>query len=337
MPRHALRIILRRLLLAAPLVVLSAGCPFGHCPDAAENYYRPLPDGGLDGNPAPGTMLSEATCNALCGWSAGDADLAAGFAPGTSIDRQQPHECRLSADGGTQVYCQDFSFVQCTGGRRPAGLRSAATPGGPSGGHATDATGAFLAAAAHLEAASVPAFARLARELAAHGAPRRLVRAAAAACADEVRHARTMSRLANLRGATPANVLLDDAAPAVRPLLAVAIENAVEGCVRETFGALSALHQGRAAADRAIARALRRIAEDETRHAELAFSVARWIDARLSPPERAAVRAAQTAAARELVWRSAAPVDAELVTVAGLPSPPLARALAQGLMSTLWA
>ena len=53
-------------------------------------------------------------------------------------------------------------------------------------------------------------------------------------------------------------------------------ENAREGCVRETFGALIAMHQAERAGDPIIRRAMRRIAEEETRHAELAWEVASW-------------------------------------------------------------
>ena len=52
-----------------------------------------------------------------------------------------------------------------------------------------------------------------------------------------------------------------------RALGVVAIENAVEGCVRETFGALIASWQAEHARDPGIKRLMRSIARDETRHA----------------------------------------------------------------------
>ena len=63
-----------------------------------------------------------------------------------------------------------------TCGRRPAGLRPWRVPTRGS------SAGRWLAEAAALEAASVPAFRRLARELAAHGAPARLVERARRRC-----------------------------------------------------------------------------------------------------------------------------------------------------------
>src|SRR5262249_8324862 len=66
---------------------------------------------------------------------------------------------------------------------------------------ATSELGAYLAVAAHLEAASIHAFVRLERELRAHAAPRRLLRAVRRATMDEVRHARDTAALARSRGA----------------------------------------------------------------------------------------------------------------------------------------
>jgi hypothetical protein len=138
------------------------------------------------------------------------------------------------------------SFVErapdpyCIVGRRPEGLRESADELGAS-------LGAFFARSAALEAASVPAFLRLGRELRSHGAPRSLVARARAAARDEVRHARAVAELALVFGGqTP----LWSAAPGtLRELEAVATENAIEGCVRETYGALVALHQQQCARD----------------------------------------------------------------------------------------
>src|SRR6185312_12184135 len=85
------------------------------------------------------------------------------------------------------------------GGRRPAELVRADTTG-------REAVGRWLAEAAQLEAASVPAFEILARELTAHDAPRELVARALAAADDERRHARIMSSWARAHGATPGPV-----------------------------------------------------------------------------------------------------------------------------------
>jgi hypothetical protein len=75
----------------------------------------------------------------------------------------------------------------------------------------------------------------------------------------------------------------------VRSLFAIALENAVEGCVRETYGAVVGLVEARVSRDPEVRRASRSIAADECRHAELSWAVAAWILPRLTPGERHAV------------------------------------------------
>jgi hypothetical protein len=215
----------------------------------------------------------------------------------------------------------------CIVGRRPEGLRQS-----PNDLRAS--LGAFFAGSAALEAGSVPAFRRLARELARHGAPRSLAARALAAAGDEVRHARVVGELARSFGGSAQRW---SAAPGVvRDLEAVALENAVEGCVRETYGALVAQHQQRWARDARIRAVYRRIAVDETRHAELSWAVARWAEPRLPPAARRRVQDARSAAVSELEASvqstPAAPHDA----VAGLPPPDLGAALASKLDGALW-
>lgn len=213
-------------------------------------------------------------------------------------------------------------------GRRPAGLRACPPV------RASHPEAAFLAGAAYLEAASVDAFERLERELAAHGAPHRLRSLARRAARDEVRHARVIKAFAEKAGAcTPVPRVTSRR---VRSLEAIALENAVEGCVNETFGAAVATFQSRRAVERPFRSAMKRIAEDETRHAELAWAVARWLDAQLDPAARARVRRARERAAESLLRTASGPRDPELVEKLGLPTSIEARALATDLASTLW-
>jgi hypothetical protein len=166
----------------------------------------------------------------------------------------------------------------------------------------TDATrsrarraGEYLAQAAHLEAASVAAFERIARELAALGAPAELVARAHRAAIEEAAHARILGRLARDDGALPPPI---HARPyALRSAFELALDNAVEGCVNETYGAL-VLH----------------------------VQAADWLDARLSRGERAAVRSAATNARAQLDTRPAIDDEAELRRL-GLPDPATSRAL----------
>src|SRR5262249_31087347 len=155
------------------------------------------------------------------------------------------------------------SVIRCVvpgTGRMPAGLE----PGRFSSSGCE--LGAFWARAAHLEAASVPAFGQLARELRAHGAPPHLVRAAQQAAREERGHARITRALARHHGASVPEVVVPPVSPRTRA--EVAEHNAAEGCARETFGAAVAGHQAEAVAEPSLRRLLGRIADDEAGHAE---------------------------------------------------------------------
>lgn len=214
-------------------------------------------------------------------------------------------------------------------GRRPEGLAWEAA------GLEGHALGCHLAASAALEAASVHAFAILARELQLHGAPRSLRQSAMRARADEVRHARMTTRLAKRHGLRPARPHVARRGP--RSLAAVALENMVEGCVREAYGALEAEHQALHAADPEVRRTMAAIADDETRHAALSFRIDAWAKTRLSPAERAHLVRAKRDAIRTLKEERRCPRDPELCHLAGLPSPDKALRLIEHLEASLWA
>lgn len=195
--------------------------------------------------------------------------------------------------------------------------------------------GAWLAAMAHDEAASVHAFEALASELAAHGAPDELIRRCKDARADEIRHATTMHRLACEHGHTPRQPQL---APArERSLLEIAIENAVEGCVHETWAALQAHYQSRHARTPELRDTMRMIAEDETRHAQLAWDIDAWLATQLSAEDYAHVDQARREAGSAMHRKLDIPREASLTNHAGLPDRAVALALARGLTAQLWA
>jgi hypothetical protein len=242
--------------------------------------------------------------------------------------------------------CVDNQIVQnrpvlvecaiCPGnvGRRPEGFSG--TPQLPDrrrGGFPP--LGAFFAEVARLEAASIDAFERLRDELVAHGGPEELVRAADSARQDEVEHTRTMASLASRFGARPAPVSRGTRRP--RALADVARENMVEGCIRETFGALVAAWQASHIPDPDIAATLERIARDELRHSGLSWAIARWSESSLSDEERAMVSAARENAIAELAEEAARPIHPELVELAGLPDEATQRRMVAELRATLWA
>ena len=63
----------------------------------------------------------------------------------------------------------------------------------------------------------------------------------------------------------------------MRTVLELAIENVVEGCVREGFAALQALHQSRHAKDVELRTTMAQIFRDEAKHVELAFQIDAWL------------------------------------------------------------
>ncbi len=216
----------------------------------------------------------------------------------------------------------------CNGvGRRPRGLRK------PRRARAMNLLGEYFAQAAHLEAASVVAFERLRDELRAHGAPSELVEVAARSIRDEVRHARVTTRLARRYGAIPSAPRTGRAR--VRSLESFAVENAAEGCVRETFGAMLATWQAAHAREKRIRRSMARIAHDETRHAALAWAVARWAEGRLDERARRRVVAARRTAVARLMRDLGAELPPAVRADAGLPSAREARALAAA-MTEVW-
>ncbi len=302
---------------AAPCAVIPGRPPryfTGSCNGADYAFEGTSAECGGDG----GLSLPLVTCQTLC------PPLGADSGP---IGDWPLSACTLetTVDGSSDLEC----ITGCGKGRRPAGLKpctsdSSRTP-----------VADFLARIAYLEAASVEAFERLAGELAAHGAPVRLQRAARRAARDEARHTRVATALAERAGATVPRPRVRRGR--VRSLAAIARENVVEGCVRETFGAAIALAQATTAGDPRVRAAMRPLAEDEMRHAELAWRVQRWIERRLDPRARARVSRERTRAVVALVREASVSPHAELVRELGLPTARQSRGLALDLARSLWA
>ena len=271
-------------------------------------------------------MLPESVCQALCK----SPVLGRGSV-------KQVYGCHVGEtnDAGavTSVLC-DEKLERCgvpfaAGGRPPLGLRPRGTIA------ARDPVGAFFAGMAHVEAAAVDGFVELATALAVHRAPTLLVENARRAADDERRHARVAAAFARRFGASaPPPVVIDAvAAPSLETL---AVANAREGCVVETYGAVVTEWQSRTARDRALRRAFVNIARDEMRHAELAFAVARWLHAQLDDLARRRVYDAMRAAAADLARDLDAPPPPRLVAAVGLPDRDTARDLLADLRARLW-
>jgi hypothetical protein len=132
---------------------------------------------------------------------------------------------------------------------------------------------------AAFEHASIAAFARTSLELLAHGAPPELVAGAHAAALDEVEHARIAYALASRYARKPVGPgALPDATRAMtqRGLAELAVETLVDGCAGEAAAALVLREAARRAKSGELAGQLDGMAEDEERHAELAWRTLAW-------------------------------------------------------------
>lgn len=308
--------------LVVLLPLIAAGCPLNNCYKEDEYYEETFAvsaaelEAALDDD----GELSAVACEQLCYDHRVLGEVTSCELVDASLE---------TADTGPAhaLRCSMFVEAQCSGGRGHAAVVPASEP------TAASAVGAWLAASAHAEAASVKAFLALEEELAHHGAPSSLRDACRRAALDEVAHARGMGALAAEHGAAP--VPLRFTAVASRSLEAIATENVVEGCVRETWAATMAFWQAQAAGDPSIRRAMATIAVDESRHAELAHEIHAWAMEQLPNDARERVSRARDEAVREL-GRSLEEPEAALVEQAGLPGRERAVGMWQALVDQVW-
>jgi rubrerythrin len=286
--------------------------------------------GQIDGNDAGATSCNpkqtSPTPSASCG---GNYTMSIGGASACGIDPVQgptPSQCSsiCTTKTGACTLTNDTTLTCMTFcGKARTSLR--ARRGRPT-------LAKHLEDSVVLEAASVSAFERLARELEAHGAPITLRRAARVAAQDESRHAHAMTRLARRHGVRARSKPARQS-KTIRALVDVAIENAVEGCVHETFGAALARFQSVRASDARDRATLRGIARDEARHAALAEKIDAWAKRRLSREDRDRVEEARRNAANALVCTSRRlPKFSSL----GMPNDQETEAMARALHDSFW-
>ncbi|WP_437338311.1 ferritin-like domain-containing protein [Sorangium sp. So ce394] len=130
-----------------------------------------------------------------------------------------------------------------------------------------------------LEHASVASFSRFALEMMAVGAPAEMLAAAHEAARDEVRHAALCFGLASAyAGAAiePAPFAFGGVVEVTSDLAELAARAVREGCIGETLAAVQASEQLAHATDAAVRSVLAAIADDEARHAELAWRFVAW-------------------------------------------------------------
>jgi hypothetical protein len=223
----------------------------------------------------------------------------------------------------------DVDCTTCPGavGRVPAGLlRASISRSSP--------LGDYFARAAHLEAASVHAFARLHDELSIHGAPVRILASVRRAKRDEIRHTRMTASMARRFGGRTTRAVVRTIP--LRSLDEVALENIVEGCVRETFGALVATFQATRSRDARVKAMMRSIARDETKHAALSWSIGRWATRHLDSESRMRIAEHAQKAIASLRQSNDVADHPALSSQAGLPTREQFNALLDSLETSLW-
>jgi hypothetical protein len=156
------------------------------------------------------------------------------------------------------------------------------------------------------------------------------VRAATRALRDERRHVRQTSALARRYGEKPI-VPFPPPSRATRTLLAMALENAVEGCIRETYSALECAWQAHLATDPVVRATMKRIARDELRHLALSWAVNGWALGRLGAEGRRRVREAQRETIAALKSELARDPHESLLSRAGLPRAFQSQALVESI------
>jgi hypothetical protein len=130
---------------------------------------------------------------------------------------------------------------------------------------------------ASFEHASVASFARATLQLLALGAPPDLVVETQLAALEEIEHAKTFFALAERRGAGKQGPALLDVArvPLTTSLTAFVVETFLDGCLAETVSGIE-IRSRADDGDEVERRSLAAIADDEERHAELAWRMLAW-------------------------------------------------------------
>ncbi len=173
-----------------------------------------------------------------------------------------------------------------------------------------------------MEHASIAAFARFTLELLAFGAPSELVSLSNAALADETRHAAQAFALASGYSGHPEGPgALDTALSLGTFELESSVFTAfLEGCIGETVAALEARLGLDSASDPEVCAVLAGIAEDEARHAELAWRFLHWALPRTGADLRGRLLAAvKQSSERAACSESADPQEPVLIAHGVLP------------------
>ncbi len=231
-------------------------------------------------------------------------DLKILCGPDEGVPQMEGMCCYVGAHKG--IWCEGRPYL-VDGEARVAPLRPRrdwSAPRAPVVDQLDSATRQALAAAwradGQMEHASIAAFSRFILQMMALGATSDLIEGAQQAIEDEIQHARDCFGLADAYDGTralgPGELQIEELADDELSAPAIVAATVLEGCVGETIAALIARAAHDRATDTEVREVLGKIAEDEMRHATLAWQFVQWALDAGEPGVREAVAQAFDAA-----------------------------------------
>ena len=240
---------------------------------------------------------------------------------------------KLSCDVEYTAVHSPYTCPRPVPGRMPNGLVRGNSPATPQA--SVNTLGQYLSDMATMETAAITAFYYLSKELEAYHAPQGLIDRAKQAVIEESRLAEMASLLAASYDGVAAEVTVDEFS--LRPLYDIALENAVEGCINETFAAACGLWQSEQAQLDTFREVIAHITDEELGHAELSWDIHQWIMPQLSEAEQRRIQQAQVEAIENLLFEFKQESDPVLQAAFGLPSKQDAAVLFKQLKNSVWA
>ncbi len=238
----------------------------------------------------------------------------------------------LSCDVEYTAVHSPYTCPRPVPGRMPNGLHLKNSPAATQS--SVNVLGQYLADMTAMETAAITAFYNLSLELEAYDAPAELITRAQQAVLEETRHSEMAALLAASFDAEMPEVTVDDFC--LRSLYEIALENAVEGCVNETFAAACGLWQSEYAQLDVFRKVIGHITEEEMGHAALSWEIHQWILPQLSELQQDQIRVAQAEAVESLVNDFKQESNPVLQQAFGLPTKDDATRLFAQLKNSVW-
>ncbi|WP_040849290.1 hypothetical protein [Thiofilum flexile] len=265
----------------------------------------------------------------------------------TTIENFRTTQCETQSLGRSgKVKCEAtytvarFNYTDAPGCYSPLVFHPRPVPGRLTEGTTLQAPakhhvlGHYFAEMASMETAAITAFRYLVRELEAYQAPAALIQMAREAVQEEIEHAEMAGLLAQAYDTSVPEVLIDDFR--LRSLVDIALENAVQGCVNETYAAACGYWQAAVAEHEVFREVIAHISEEESKHATLSWAIHVWIMPQLTLQEQQVVRVAQAQAIARLQTIEGADEHPLIRMALGQPSAAESERLVNQLRTQLW-